>query len=181
MDLQQSWDKALRNTEIIRSRLQDLMTFSDTHVPYILLSESTINLGDTIVRTGEVIVERPSLILPPHVPQFNGFEFDQDGVGADENSIVNFLIVRGIAMPSLKFNNKTNSLDLFEDKLHHAVKHYKNMLQYKEDVHTGLIVCPEDCWQFSVIIFICAQIIKNANTDIKRLLDEYRKKLKEDK
>ena len=174
MDLPDFWDKALKNTEIIRTRVRGLMTFDDTQVPYILLSESTLNIGDTVVRRGEVVVEKPSLILPPNVPQFKGFDFDIEE-GMKENSIVNFLLVRGVTLPSLKYNNFTHSLDLYEDKLNNAIKFYKNQLQYKEDVHTGLVVCPEDCWQFSVLIFICSQIIRNAQTDIKRLMDEYRK------
>jgi len=59
MDMEEAWNKALRYTEIIRSRVQSLMTFKDTAVSYILLSESSINVGDTVVRRGEVVVEKP--------------------------------------------------------------------------------------------------------------------------
>ena len=176
MDIQDSWEKALKNTEIIRSRVQDLLTFSETKVPYILLSESSINLGDTVVRRGEVVVEKPSLILPPNAPQLKGFDFKLEDV-KEENSIINFLLVRGITMPSLKYNNTTYSLDLFEDKLANAVKHYKDELQHKEDVHTGLMVGSEDCWQFSVLIFICSQVARNAQSDVRKLWEDYRKRL----
>ena len=144
-------------------------------VPYILLSESSINIGDTVVRKGEVVVEKPALILPPNVPQLEGFEFGADN-GADEDSIINYLLIRGVTLPSLKYNNLTHSLDLYEDKLANAVKYYKTQLQYKEDVHTGLLVGPEDGWQFSILIFICSQVAKNAQTDIKKLWDEYKKR-----
>ena len=175
MDIYQAWEKALRSTEIIRSRVQGLMTFQDTHVPYVLLSESSINLGDTVVRKGEVLVERPSIILPPNIPQLQGFEFEKDFADGDPN-FFNFLLVRGIVLPSLKYNNRTHSLDIFEGKLSSAVKHHQELLQTAEDVATGLIAGPEDCWQFSLLIFSCAQVAKNANTDIRRLLDEYKKR-----
>ena len=175
MDLQNSWNKALRNTEIIRSRVQSLLTFSETVVPYVVLSESTINSGDTVVRKCQVVVEKPSLILPPNIPQFEGFEFDQD-LAQDENSLVNFLLVRGISFPSLKYNNQTISLDVYEGKLKDAIGFYLEQLQQEENVNTGLITGPQDCWQFSVLIFIASQIAKNADTDVKRLLEEYRKK-----
>ncbi len=153
----------------------------DTHVPYVLLSESSINMGDTVVRKGEVLVQKPSLFIPPNNPQFEGFEFDGESEEEtfDQNSLINFLIVRGISLPSLRYDNKTSSLDVYEGKLSKAIKHYEKTLQQKEDVHTGLIAGPEDCWQFSILIFICSQIVKNADQDIKRLLDEYHKK-KED-
>ncbi len=77
MDFQDAWGKALKETEIIRARIMGLQTFDQTHVPYLLLSASSINPGDTVVRSGEVLVDRPSLILPPHIPQFEGFSFDE--------------------------------------------------------------------------------------------------------
>lgn len=175
MEIQEAWERALRNTEIIRSRVQTLMTFSDTRVPYVLLSESTINAGDTVVRKGEVLVERPSLILPPNLPQFEGFEFDKDNRPSKEE-VLNFLLVRGINLPSLKYNNKTYSLDIFEGKLNDAIRHYIEQLQQKEDVHTGLITGPEDCWQFSALIFICTQVARSAEEDIRKLLDGYKKR-----
>ena len=175
MDLESQWQKALKETEIIRSRVQGLFTFTETQVPYILLSESTVNLGDTVVRSGEVMVEKPSLILPPHLPQFEGFEFDEKNQPQGDQ-FVNFLLVRGVSLPSLRYNNKTGSLDLYEDKLKSAIRHYKEILQSREDVHTGLIVGPEDCWQFSLLIFICSQVLRNSDADLRGLLDKLKGK-----
>ena len=174
MNIYQAWEKALRNTEIIRSRIQGLMTFQDTRVPYILLSESSVNIGDTVVRRGDVVLERPSLILPPNTPQFQGFEIGKD-FGDQEDQFLNFLLVRGIVLPSLKYNNRAASLDIFEGRLSAAIKHHEESLQRAEDLATGLIAGPEDCWQMSLLIFSCAQAAKNASTDIKKLLDEYKK------
>ena len=174
MDIQNNWEKALKNTEIIRSRVQDLMTFADTKVPYIFLSESSVNIGDTVVRKGEILVEKPAIILPPNVPSFEGFDFEPGKISGEE-SVINYLLVRGVTLPSLKYNNQTFSLDIHEGKLGQALKYYKSQLESREDVHTGLVVGPEDCWQFSVLIFICSQVAKNAQTDIKKLWNDYRK------
>lgn len=175
MDIQKSWEDALKSTEIIRSRVQDLLTFADTRVPYILLCESTVNVGDTVVRKGEVLVQRPSIVLPPNLPQFQGFDFEQES-DFNRDAVTNFLLVRGVALPSLKYDNKTHSIDVHDGKLSRAIEYYSELLQHKEDVRTGLIAGPEDVWQFSVLIFICAQVAKNAQTDITRLLEEYKKK-----
>jgi len=179
MNIENIWNKALKNTEIIRSRVQALNTIQETKVPYVLLSESSVNMGDTVVRTGQVVVEKPTLIVPPNNPLFHGFEFENEE-DFDENSMINFLIVRGINLPSLKYNNRTNTLDIFEGKLSKAIEHYKDIFQRREDVSTGLIIGPEDCWQFSLLIFVCTQIARNADTDIRKLLDEYRKKQKDE-
>src|SRR5476649_3085807 len=115
MDAHSAWEKALRETNIIRSRVMSLQTFSETHVPYVLLSPSQINEGDTVVRTGEILVHRPSLILPPNIPQFEGFNFEDED-SFKENTVINFLMVRGITLPSMKYDNKIFSLNVFEGK-----------------------------------------------------------------
>lgn len=175
MDAYDAWKKALRETEIVRSRVRSLETFEDTRVPYIFLSSSSINLGDTVVRKGEVLIEKPALVLPPDVPHFDGFEFNDKHEGR-ENSFINFLIVRGIHLPSLRYNNKTNSLNVYEGELDKAIAYYKDQLLRTEDVHAGLISGPEDCWQLSLLIYICSQIIRNTEMDIQKLMRKHKKK-----
>jgi len=177
MDPYKAWEKALKKTEIIRSRVKELMTFASTSVPYILLSESEVDQSDTVVRRGEVLVRRPALILPPNLPQFEGFEFERQGE-AWENNVSNFLLVRGIQMPSMRYDNRTQSLDIFEGNLSKAVMHYNGTLERQENVQAGLLTGPQDCWQFSLLIYISSQIMRNAETDIRKLLDEYKKKRK---
>ena len=174
MDSTSAWEKALRETNIIRSRVIGLQTFGETQVPYILLSPSTINEGDTVVRTGEVLVHRPSLILPPNIPQLEGFNFEEGPF--KEDTMINFLMVRGITLPSMKYDNKIFSLNVFEGKIEDAIGVYGNRLQREENTSAGLICGPDQVWQFSLLIFICSQIAKNSSTDIRRLLDEYHKK-----
>lgn len=175
MDIQDYWEKALKKTEIVRARVSGLDTFAATSLPYILLSESSVNIGDTVVRKGEVVVEKPALILPQASPQFEGFDF-KEKLNLREDMLTNFLLVRGVAFPSLKYNNKTYSVDIFEGELGKAVKSYLDKLQKEEDVHTGLIVAPEDCWQFSALIFIGIQVIKSAETDIRRMMNKLRER-----
>lgn len=173
MNIQDNWEKALKKTKIIRARTQELQTFSDTQLPYIFLAEAFVNKGDTIVRKGEILVEKPAIVLPHNLPQFYGFDFEKE-FSAAHDMVMNFLLVRGINFPSLKYNNKTSSLDIYEGHIDKAVGHYSDMLERKEDVHSGLIVGTEDCWQFSVLIFICTQVAKSANSDIRKLLEDFR-------
>jgi len=172
MDEHSAWEKALRETNIVRSRVTGLQTFSETQVPYILLSPSMINDGDTVVRTGEVLVHRPSLILPPNILQLEGFNFEEED-SFKEDSMINFLMVRGISLPSMKYDNKIFSLNVFEGKMDDAIGVYGNRLQREENTSAGLICGPDDVWQLSLLIFVCSQIAKNSSMDIRRLLDEY--------
>lgn len=175
LDIQESWDRALKNTEVIRSRVKGLFTHDATNLPYIFLCESSINTGDTVVRRGEITVDKPSLILPSASPQFEGFDFEKE-LHINEGILTNFLLVRGVTFPSLKYDNKTYSVDIFEGGLKKAIKQHLDKLQRKEDVKTGLITGLEDYWQFSVLIFICTQVAKSAETDVKKLLDELKRK-----
>ena len=175
MDIQDSWEKALKYTKIIRPRPKDLQTFEATEVPYIFLSESSVNLGDTVVRKGQVTVEKPAIILPSNLPYFEGFDFENE-FHSGQDMILNFLLVRGVTFPSLKYNNKTHSLDIYEGHLEKAIGHYSDKLQHGEDVSNGLVTGPEDSWQFSILIFIASQIMRSADGDIKRLLERFMEK-----
>ncbi|MBI3320295.1 MAG: hypothetical protein HYZ89_06910 [Candidatus Omnitrophica bacterium] len=173
MDLEGLWDKALKQTEIIRARLQDLATFETTAMPYVFLAESSLNAGDTVVRTGQVLVERPSLILPS--PQFEGFEFAHDHQ-VSEDAVLNFLLVRGVRFPSLRYHHELSSLDLRESSLQQAIDHFTGQLKQAEDIQTGLVVGPEDAWQFSILILVGSLVIRSTEGDLRRLLEAWRKR-----
>ncbi len=175
MNIQEGWERALRRTEIVRPRVKPLHTLEATRIPYIFLAESSVNAGDTVVRKGEVLVEKPSLILPYNLPLFEGFEFEE-GMQVNPDMLMNFLLVRGITFPSLKYNNKTDSLDVYEGKLSAAISHHVSLLQKAEDVHTGLMAGTEDTWQFAVLIFIGGQVAKQVEGDLKSLFEDYKRR-----
>ncbi len=174
MDIEKAWEKALKYTEIIRPRVKPLNTFKITHLPYVFLAESSVNEGDCVVRKGEVLVEKPSIILPPDLPQLEGFDF-KDVSRQQQDMIINFFLVRGIGFPSLKYNNKTYALDIFEGRLSKAIEKYTHELQKEENVTSGLVIGPEDCWQFSVLIFVGMQILRSTDNDIKKLMNRGRR------
>ncbi|MBU3911231.1 MAG: hypothetical protein KKD90_01455 [Candidatus Omnitrophica bacterium] len=174
MNIQDSWEKALKHTKVVRPRAQELQTFSDTELSYIFLAEALVNAGDTIVRKGQVMVEKPAIILPPNLPQFDGFDFEKE-FHINQDMVTNFFLIRGVSFPSMKYNNKTDSLKIYDGHVEKAIGYYSDMLERREDVNAGLIVGPEDCWQFSVLIFICTQVARSSNSDIRRIIERFRK------
>lgn len=173
MDLEKAWNAALKETEILRARVAPLPAAAATSVPYVLLAESSINVGDTVVRSGEVKVDKPSLILPPNNPQFEGFDWEQHDA-FNQNTMINFLLIRGISIPSFRYDNRTQSISVFEGKLEKAIKHYQDELSRQENVTTGLIRGSEEYWPFSVLIFTCTQVARNADIDIRKLLERFK-------
>ena len=178
MDIQELWDQARKHTEILRMRLQDLATFEATAVPYVFLAESSLNQGDTLVRRGQVMIEKPSLILPNFSPQFEGFAFDETFHLADE-SVATFLLMRGIQFPSLKYRHQISSLDLVEEPLQQVIAQWTRQLSAAEDIRTGLVIGPEEAWQFSVLLLIGALVVRSAEGDLRRMLEEWRRRQRE--
>jgi len=178
MDLEEKWERAVRETKIIRYRLRSLLAFDSTELPYISLAASSVNLGDTVVRRGKIIVHRPLIVLP-HGPyaQFEGFDFwDDFEVSGDD--IRRFLLMRGVSFPALKYRNETYELDIFEGDLEKAISYFCDQLDKKEDIHSGLITGPEDAWQFSVLIYVAAMAARSASSDIEQIIEELRRRRK---
>jgi len=175
-DLDEKWEKAIRETKILRYRLRNLLAFDSTELPYIFLAASAINEGDAVVRKGSVLVHRPLIILPRRTfARFEGFEFEEDfEVSGDD--IYRFLLMRGVSFPSLKYKNETYTLDIFEGGLDKAIAYYLDQLDRREDTSSGLIVGPEDVWQFSVLIYVAAMAVRSASSDIEYILEELRRK-----
>ncbi len=172
MDIHALWEKTLKKTQVIRPRVQPLQVRGSTQLPYIFLGESSVNKGDTVVRKGDVVVDEPRLVLPTHLPQFEGFEMGEEWKSA-QDYVMNFLMIRGIRFPSHKFENKSAHLDIYEGDIKHASAHFRKMLESQENVYTGLVIGPEDCWQLSILVFIGSQILRQADGDMRRLLGEF--------
>jgi len=177
MNLYEKWGKATEETRILRFRLPNLLSFEATILSYISLAESTINAGDTVVRKGKVVVQKPLLILPPNLPQFEGFEFEDD-YQLNNDEIRRFLLMRGVSFPSLKYRNETYNVDVYEGCLNKAIEYFSLRMEKREDIHSGLIAGPEDCWQFSVLIYVAALTSRSAPEDFRRILNNLRKKYK---
>jgi len=175
MDLEEKWEKAVNNTKVERERLESLHTFKSTDIHYFLLGKSQVNTGDSVVRKGKISIDKPMLILPKYFPQFDGFDFKHD-LETDSDTIRSFLLMRGIRFPSLKYNNELYSLDVVEKPLKDAMKHYLRLLEKKEDIKTGLIVGPEDCWQFSLLIYVATIITKSVDSDIRNIIEKLKHK-----
>ena len=174
MDIGKLWEKAQGKTEVVRGRVKSLATFQSTRVPYIFLAESAVNEGNTVVRKGKIVVEKPLIFLPENMPQFEGFDFEE-ALDIDEESVKIFFLMRGIRFPSLKYNNAVDLLDLDEDSLGRAVEKYRKNLERQENVNTVLIVGPEDCWQFSLLLYVSSLVGRCARNDITNLFDKYQK------
>lgn len=175
MDIEYLWEKAQKNTEIIRGRIKALATFEYTNVPYLFLAESVVNEGHTLIRKGKVIIDKPIIFLPEDMPQFEGFDFEEE-MGIEHGAMQMFFFMRGIRFPSFKYNNTVDKLDVEDSSLAKCVEKYKQKMEQEENVNTALIIGTEDSWQFSVIIYIAMLISRCARNDIANLMNRFKDK-----
>jgi len=175
MDLHEAWEKASKETEMIRCRRSLLSPCRTEELSYVFLSESEVNIGDTLVRKGKVLIHRPSIILPQHCPQLEGFGFDKD-YGVNNEMVKTFLLIRGVTLPSLEFTNEIAGMALHEGPLDYAIDHYLDEFEKVEDIDTSLVSGPGECYQFSVLVFIAAMVGRSASSDLEKLMKDLRKK-----
>ncbi|MFH1304852.1 MAG: hypothetical protein ABIH74_00425 [Candidatus Omnitrophota bacterium] len=172
MDIEKLWAKAQEKTEIIRGRAKGLSTFHSTSVPYIFLGESVVNEGNTVVRKGKILVEKPFIFLPENMPQFEGFDFEED-LKIEQGALQVFFMMRGIRFPSMKYNNTMMTLDLDEVSLAKSAQKHKKQLEKRENVNTALILGPEDCWQLSILIYMASLVGRCAKNDIINIMEKF--------
>jgi hypothetical protein len=175
MNLQDAWEKATNETELIRCRRNILSACRTEELSYIFLSESEVNIGDTLVRRGKVLVHKPSIILPHYCPQFEGFGFDEE-FDLNNEMVKTFLLVRGVTFPSLEFTNEIAGMDLHEDYIDDAIDFYLDEFERTEDIDTSLLSGPGDCYQFSILVFVAAMVGRSASSDLEKLMQDMRKR-----
>jgi hypothetical protein len=175
MDLEEKWNEALAKTEIVRSRVFYLSAFDATAIPYIFLAESAVNLGDTVVRRGKILVHKPTIILPEDMPQFEGFDFEKE-YKVNSDMVRMFLLVRGVSFPSLKYEHEISQLDIYENRLEKAKAYFRQELEKAEDVQTGLIVGLEDTWQLSLLIYVGLLIGRSVPSDLRKIWERFKDK-----
>jgi hypothetical protein len=166
MGLQEDFMKALKETEIHRHRQAHLFTLSSTELPYVLLCESAVNLGDTVVRKGVVRVEKPHLLLFRDPMEFEGFEY----ADSPNESSAFLALGRIVSLPPAKYSNVETKLEMFEGGLKTALDHYNRKLDQIEDVQTGLVSGPVDIWALCLFVYVGKMVARSAPYDANDLL-----------
>ena len=176
MDFEEKYQKVIEETTICKCYRLKLSTRTSTTLPYIFLGASQINRGDTVVRKGKVAVESPLLIIPKNIPQFFGFDFEEN-LDIDDNNLISFFMLRGISFPSLKYTNEISTIEVEDKNPQEAISFYKDEIERKEDLQTGLIFGPVEYWQLSIIFYVNFLINRSARNDIDQYLRELRRRL----
>lgn len=167
----QKFIDAVRSTKILRTRKNYLFTFGNTRLPYTILANSIINAGSCVVRTGEVIVEKPQIIFSNDPTIFEGFESERSHHELDEVKFA--LMSRGISFPQMSYKNSTQYLEVLNDRIEIVIDRIMNQLEDDNDSRTGLIQCNEDTWNLSLMHYVLTQVIRSSSSNMQEYLERY--------
>jgi hypothetical protein len=148
-------EDAVRHTEILRLPRQALATFGSTNIEYYLVTrpayaELTQDSGETVIREGRVIAERPRIVTPYYMSQLEGFS-------PDARRYFNTLIQSyGPNTPGLfyTYRNQPGNLTIVTEELRSVVERLNSDIDRRGDPLVTIIKGQDELWDVSLMRFI---------------------------
>lgn len=148
-------EHAVRHTEILRLPKQVLATFGTTNIGYYLLTEPVYSglekgVTETVVREGRVVAERPRIVTPYYLSQFEGFS-------PDAKRYFNILIKKyGPNAPGLfySYRNEPKGLTIVAGSLVSVVDKINAEIDKRGDPLVTIIKGEDELWDVSLLKFI---------------------------
>lgn len=164
MELDDAFKKAEKDTTFVKERKNLLYTFGSTRLPYICISQLTGEGDYVMIRSGEILADKPHIAVPGEIFAFEGFE-DFWEEFADGEPVV--ALARRISMPPSKYINKTEGVPKRESgPMARVVDDVMNRLDSDNDVRTGVITAPEEVWGLSVLLYVGSQVARSAQSNV---------------
>lgn len=172
MELDEAFKRAETDTKFVKVRKNLLYTFGGTRLPYICISQMTGDGDFVMVRSGEVLAEKPQIALPGEMFAFEGFE-DFWEEFADGEPVVS--LARRISMPPSKYINKSEGAPKRETgPMSAVVDRVVNRLENDNDVRTGVITGPEEVWGLSIFLYVANQVARSAQSNVQEHMEHMR-------
>lgn len=171
MELDEAFKMAQDDTRFIKERKNLLYTFGATRLPYICLSESPDNAEYVMVRTGEVLADKPQIALPGEIFSFEGFDELMENITGDQQVVS---LARRISMPPSKYVNKAEASVREPGPLSEAIQRTVNRLENDNDVRTGVISAPDRVWPLSVLLYVGSQVARSAQSNVQEHFEHLR-------
>ncbi len=148
MDFEEKLRYALERSVFHRERGSDLFTFGATRLPYFFAARSALHEGETVVRRGEILTERPAIMLGHPEMLLEGF-----GESQEEDRSIALTVGRRFHMPALRYENRAGALELIPRDLEELVQAWLQELEGSGNTRTAVISAPEDAWPLPLLIY----------------------------
>lgn len=147
--------QAVRETEIIRLPRRSLATFGTTNLAYYLLTEPVYqeiagDTGETVVREGRVIAERPRIVTPHYLSRLEGFSGDA------RRYFKMLLETQGAHTPGLfyAYKNELHQTSIVSESLPLVVQKINEEINRRADSLASIIKGVDELWDVSLLKFI---------------------------
>ena len=146
---------AVRNTKILRPPKQSLATFGTTNIYYYLLTEPVYkdmveDAGETVIREGRVIAQKPKVVTPYYLSQLEGFSSEArrylEMLTSKQNPNVTGLFY--------SYRNEPKELNIVSDGLLAVVDRLNAEIDKRGEPLTSIIKGEDELWDVSLMQFI---------------------------
>lgn len=146
---------AVRNTKILRPPKQSLATFGTTNIYYYLLTEPVYkdmveDVGETVIREGRVIAQKPKVVTPYYLSQLEGFS-------SEARRYFDMLISKhdtNVAGLFYGYRNEPKELNIVSDGLLAVVDRLNAEIDKRGEPLTSIIKGEDELWDVSLMQFI---------------------------
>ncbi|MFC1593097.1 hypothetical protein ACFL4C_03690 [Candidatus Omnitrophota bacterium] len=160
----------VRHTEILRPPKQNLATFGTTNIYYYLVTEPAYtelveSVTETVVREGRVIAERPRIVTPYYLSQFEGFS------SKARRYFEILLRTHGPHASGLfyTYKNEPKELTIVSDSLLSVVDKLNTKIDKRGDPLVSIIKGEDDLWDVSLLKFIFEMTRKSLQQNVRQL------------
>ncbi len=151
MEYNDQIEYAISHTELVRSPKQRLNTFGNTNIHYYLLTEPMDTVGETRIREGQVIADKPKIVTADYF--LNAF----DGFGDNAVAQAHALLTRFDFSPDImefKYRNDVGNSWILSESISDVCLKIGSKIDDEADTLAAILKAPDDAWQISLMKFI---------------------------
>ncbi|MFC1908656.1 hypothetical protein ACFLXD_02125 [Chloroflexota bacterium] len=165
-------EHAARHTEILRLPKQSLSTFGTTNVYYYLITEPVYSeleretgAGETVIREGRVIAEKPKIVTPYYLTRLEGFSPDA------KKYFDRLSMIHGPDAPGLlyAYKNEAKELNIVSDNWLTVARRINDDIERRGDPLTSIIKGEDSLWDVSLMKFIYEMTKNSLQSNLSQL------------
>ena len=172
-DIERRLKEAAQTTRIVRRREHSLYTFGNTKLPYAFFAASD-KANQAVVRKGNVLVERPQIMLPGTGASFEGFgNIDFDNAGGSVSIFA--AISRLIRLPSLRYIHDSASKELIAKSAKGAADSAANDAEARGDSHLAVLEGRDELFLYSLMLYVGEMVARSAGDNVSEYLEHMKR------
>lgn len=146
MEVDEKIQRAIQNTEVLRSPQQTLATFGSTNIYYYIITELVANTN--IVREGRVIAAKPKIVTPAYLANLDGFS----GQARRYIEMMAQRYPRELGI-FYSYKNEPKEMNIVTESLNQVVDKINQRIDSQGNPLSAIIKGVEELWDVSLLKF----------------------------